>query len=292
MAQIQAASAPEGAKRANSLGLTKAALATLLDKLDAMTANELTARRALARLPFRHDSIALNIIHADKSEASTRVVSRNLSRGGIGVLHSAFIHPGSGCRIEIPTAAGSVRTVSGKVARCIHRGGVLHELGIKFDRHIDLRQFVRSDPFNTILSFEKVKPESLTGNVVLCSQVAFDEQLFMHNVRETPLKITVARTPDDAIARIHEACDVLVIDTAATGEFAAAVVAKTAEAGVFVPILILTDDRGPQIRKQLSEVNASIVLTKPVQQMTLWRALAEIAAVRADTAAAKPAAVA
>jgi CheY-like chemotaxis protein len=277
MSQNQAASSKSSTGlRANSLGLTKTTLSTLLDKLDALTAGETTTKRSLSRLAFRHESVQLHIIHPGGSEAAVRVASRNLSRGGMSLLHSAYIHPGSNCRVDLPTPSGTVRAVHGKIARCIHRGGVLHELGIKFDQHVDLRQFVRADPFNSVFSFENVKPESLSGTLVMCAQTTLDEQMFKHSMRQTSLKVVTARTPDEALARVREACDVLVIDTGATGEFASAVTAKMIDAGVFVPIVVITSGQGQQIRAQLVDVNASIVLTKPVQPLTLWRSFAEL----------------
>ena len=69
---------------------------------------------------------------------------RDISNGGISLLHSSFFYPGTRCRITLPLRddPSEVVVIDGVIKRCIHVEGVVHEIGIKFDKPIDSKKFV------------------------------------------------------------------------------------------------------------------------------------------------------
>ena len=84
----------------------------------------------------------VDIIHPGGSRATFLVRSRNLSQSGTGFLHGNFLHIGTRCTITLPHLDGQIATMGGKVVRCRHIQGKVHEIGVKFDKAITLDEFV------------------------------------------------------------------------------------------------------------------------------------------------------
>ena len=94
-------------ERPNTIGMEAHHLDVLLNHLDTPADNKANTNRTYARWPFRRTAIKVNIFHPGGSEVSLKLACRNLSRGGVGVLHTAYIHPGSTCTVELPNETGS-----------------------------------------------------------------------------------------------------------------------------------------------------------------------------------------
>lgn len=126
------------AGRSNTLGLSRLALEEVHASLDAADARvERDDARAYARVPVRGGPIGVCLVHPGGTTAELQMVGRNLSRGGISLLHSGFVHAGTRCIVRLPLAADHVAAFHGEVVRCSHRGGQLHEIGVKFARPLE-----------------------------------------------------------------------------------------------------------------------------------------------------------
>lgn len=124
-----------------SARMSDAARRAALDRLavESMGAQSLGIRRyTRIALP---EGIALNALiqHPGGGEIEVRVVLRDISRGGFGMFHGGYLHPGT--RV-ISTFIGSdgAALVShpGKVVRCTHLQGLIHDVGIAFDTEFPL----------------------------------------------------------------------------------------------------------------------------------------------------------
>jgi hypothetical protein len=158
----------QSAGRVNSLGVGQAALDALIKKLEAPAPgagkNDAKVRRQYIRWPFRTESITLRVsgpawAGMGSAEVAVRVACRNISKGGMSVLHNSFLHTGTRLVVELPPPPGAPedeppRLIPAQIVRCQHRGGVVHELGIKFDEQLDVRAFVERDPFDQRFSVE------------------------------------------------------------------------------------------------------------------------------------------
>lgn len=130
------------AGRSNTLGLSRLALDHLHATLDAFDAKiERDDARAYARVPVRAGAIGVCLEHPGGTRVELQMAGRNLSRGGISLLHSGFVHAGTKCVVRLPLVASRVGTFRGEVVRCTHRGGLLHEIGIRFVRPLDQELF-------------------------------------------------------------------------------------------------------------------------------------------------------
>ncbi|MBY0112054.1 MAG: PilZ domain-containing protein [Phycisphaerales bacterium] len=61
----------------------------------------------------------------------------DLSCGGLAFLHGSFLYPGSVISATLRTRDGEQMSVTGKVMRCEHVSGRVHEVGVKLDHAID-----------------------------------------------------------------------------------------------------------------------------------------------------------
>lgn len=266
--------------RLNSLNVQDKSLKKLLDQLNAQgmaDSEELSPdrikKREMARWEFRKDAIEMQIEHPGGSTVTIRVICRNLSRGGASVLHASFVHIGCNCKIILPHLRRGPTPVQGKIVRCQHRGGVVHELGIAFTKPIRVRDFVATDPFSTVFSLETVDPMTLNGTLVHIEP----NEAFRNHVAtimtETRMKLVEFPTVDAALEAAKEATVILVsgdIEGAAPKEL----VQSLRDAAVAAPILIVMA-QGQRAITQATGVPAAAFFNRPVNRDLLFKAIAE-----------------
>ncbi|MCC6319974.1 MAG: response regulator [Phycisphaerales bacterium] len=269
--RVVAPSAP-----ANSIRLDATKLDRLLDAHDAGSANNAAAlKRSHVRHTFRTLAVKLTLSHPGGSQTRFSVACRNLSSGGIGVLHSAYVHSGTPCTIELVSTSNTTHTIEGKVVRCGHLQGTVHEIGIKFNGAIDTREFLALDPFADRFTLESVDPQNLTGTVLYIEDVALDQAVVRHFLRETQMQLVVVTTADEALAKAAGGVDIILCNHEVGGVPGAVIINKMREAGISQPILIVTADTSPATREMLGAANCDAFITKPLKQSTLFRALGE-----------------
>ncbi len=114
----------------------------LSKKLDQIVPCE-TSRRTHKRVSYRKlAQIAVAIQMPDGKWAKYIVRSRDLSPGGIGFIHGAYIHVGSQCRVILKDREGKVVCLEGVVRHCDYLSGTAHDVGVQFDKPINLRPFL------------------------------------------------------------------------------------------------------------------------------------------------------
>lgn len=264
----------------NSLNVQDKSLKKLLDQLNArgMAGSEELApshskKREFARCEFRKEAIEMQIEHPGGSTATIRVICRNLSRGGASVLHASFVHVGCACKVILPHLRRGPMAVPGKIVRCQHRGGVVHELGIAFGRPIRVRDFVSTDPFSTAFSLENVDPMTLGGTLV---HIEPNEGFRTHVagiMSETKMKLLEFPSVEASLAAAKEATVIL-----ASGDLEGLppkeLVQSLRDAAVSAPILIVMT-QGQRSMTQAAGVPAAAFFTRPVARDLLFKAIAE-----------------
>lgn len=264
------------ADRPNTIGLSDRDLASLLDKMEAADrAAGVDTRRAFARWPFRRVAVSVTLIHPGGSSVSLRLACRNLSRGGCSLFHSAFVHPGTGCIVVLPAADGTDRELKGSIKRCIHRVATLHELGMSFEKEIDLRDFLPAEAGRICHSLEHVEPGKLAGRVLLAEGSEIDARIITHFLRETALEVTRASTIKDAVEQGSKFFDTILVDWRVGKESGVDAIAKLREAGVGAPVILMTPDPGAATESGVLSHPDVALLKKPISEEQLLRALAE-----------------
>lgn len=261
--------------RLNSLNLTSKKLEQVLDLLDSGTDQGRHADRVDSRWPFRQASIAVQIEHPGGSSAEVRMACRNLSRSGIGLLHSGFVYNGTRCVVSLPHPHHGEVPVAGEVVRCQHRGGVLHEVGVRFDHEINPRCYIRPNPLRELFAVERVDLPSLTGNVLCIEPNALDAQLLKHFLRETKINLRLTADYDQAVEIARAGVD-LILSVFRIGESTCEDLAMLLRAeNIDTPILLCSNDFGGHVLELIDGRRVQAYIRKPLDQEKAARALAE-----------------
>jgi CheY-like chemotaxis protein len=245
----------------------------LLNHLDTPEAEaKANSRRSFARWPFRRTAIKITIFHPGGSEVSLRLACRNLSRGGVGVLHTSFLHPGSACLVELPNENGSVDRIEGMVARCMHRRGTLHEVGIKFKRQIDVSRFVRREADYTP-ALENVEPSKLTGAVLCVDPMDVDVDLVRAAIRDTSLSLRHVRNGAEALAEDLTKFTIIICERSLPDVFGLELIRTIRASKIMTPVLMVSRQGwGPgEVTDRLSAW-----AQKPVDPALMLRIIAEL----------------
>ena len=96
------------------------------------------------RYPHCHQA-AIRVVHPGGNATSHLVRTRNLSVGGVGLIHSSFLYPRTSCHLALRTVWGESVALPGKILWCRHVTGRCHEIGVRFDQLIQIDEFVPED---------------------------------------------------------------------------------------------------------------------------------------------------
>lgn len=129
-----------------SLNLTEGQWSEMIAKVESGRGPGVPAtqdRRDLdqVRVPYVHRA-ALRVTHPDNRVTSHLIRTRNLSVGGVSFIHGCFLYPQTRCYIALATKHGEGVALSGCVSWCRHVQGRGHEVGMRFDRVIQLDEFI------------------------------------------------------------------------------------------------------------------------------------------------------
>ena len=251
-------------------------LEALLDRLDSSDSNAAKQRRAHDRRPYRHESIEMQIQLPDGAWKQVTVASRNLSQGGMSVLHAAFLYPGSACRVALPTSSGSVM-VEGKVIRCRHIYKMLHEVGIVFKSSVDARSVARRDADPHAASHAP----AIAGRVLYVDPAAGDRATVKRLLNQSALTLTVAGDIEEADSAIRAGCDLILCDVTLVEATWEAVRTAVRTGAKLCPIIAVTSDASPATQAIIRRVRCGGVLSKPFDKESLMRSIGGFLAVAA-----------
>jgi CheY-like chemotaxis protein len=274
----------ERGKKLNSLRLDDRTLNAVLDRLDGEPEGQSpSTHRTYVRWPFRHTDIEVALTHPGGTKSSVLMACRNLSCGGISLLHNAYIHVNTPVEVLLPHPfRGQVAQV-GKVTRCRHRGGLLHEVGVKFAKQINVRDFIRPDPFREYFSLERVDPAQLRGTLLYVEDSLLDQRIVKHYLRESSLNVKTAMNCAEAIAAAQQGVDLIVSDFHLPDCDGPQFVKEARDAGIAAPVIMVTSDNSSTTRTKVRDCAADAFLAKPLTQERLLRAVAEFLLVASPT---------
>ncbi len=130
----------------SSLNLSEDQWVQLIEKLESGTGPTIPAtrdRRDLDVLRYKHvKRAALRVQHLGGSATSHLVRTRNLSAGGVGLIHNSFIYPNTVGHIALQTRYGESVALAGQIMWCRHLEGQSHEVGMRFTSMIEIGEFV------------------------------------------------------------------------------------------------------------------------------------------------------
>lgn len=271
-----------GSSRINSLRIGMRELNALLDRIEGGQKQDAPPDREFVRWSFRIDYAELTIEHDNGSSVMIPVATRNLSRGGISVLHSAYVYPDSRCHIRVIPESGEPLSVRGRVMRCNHIGGKVHEVGIRFDEQISTKDLLDLDPMQGAYSLEAIEPERLLGTVLVLSASDLDRQLVTKFLEDTSLTIDTVTDAEAAVERAQKGVELLLADDHIAGESGAEIISRIRGEGIDAPILVMTADDSNTTRDEMRMAGASGSISKPLNKDRLFQAIAEFLLAEGD----------
>ncbi len=141
----------------------------LIEEIDGQSApvdKEYDRRRL--RVTFNIGEIEVQIRNPAGDTVAFAVLPRNLSTGGLSFIHGQFVHVGSDLTAYLPRLHDTALEVEGRVVRCRHIQGLLHEIGVMFRDPIELDQFVRLDR-DQASRLAGDSGSALTGHVIVAA---------------------------------------------------------------------------------------------------------------------------
>ena len=259
--------------RPNSIGLGERALARFVDEMSGRDVPDAVKRRQFTRWPYPK-SVAVGIRQGSRGDMMAMAMAcRNISSGGMSLLHRAYIHNGSGIRVCLKKLSGEVVGIDGVVVHSRHVRGTTHEVGVRFDNPIDPREFLSLSSFATTFLIEHVEPDDLKGVVLAIDDSEADLRLLQHFLQGTQIRFRTASDVDEGTKLAVEGCDVILCDYHLGERNGTEFIELLRRAGSDTPVLMMTADT--QVTKGLLNTPADAILPKPISRELLHRALAQ-----------------
>ncbi|MBO6740464.1 MAG: PilZ domain-containing protein [Phycisphaerales bacterium] len=264
----------------NSLGVNATVYQQLLKTLNARSgaaqtpAAPTTTNRVHTRVEFQEPYLEVTLSEKGQNQRKRiMVATRNLSIGGISLLHSNFIYPGTRLSSTITKLDGTSHPFTGEVRRCEHRGGVVHEIGVKFDYPIRVQEFIQSDLFERELSVERVNPNDINGSILAIGpslRADAMDVLRRTNINDTFIA-NASQIKDHDLDEYH-----LLLIAMDAGEMSGPELTRVLrERGYLRPIILVGDATQSVQKQQIYYSDADLFVQTPIDEIVLLRALAE-----------------
>jgi CheY-like chemotaxis protein len=267
--------------RANTLGLRGPELNAIYERLD-MGATGGSFRRHSARLAYRLDSISIELSQPGGMQTHLSVACRNLSRTGLGFLHSAYIHEGTAVVTTLRHKTEGMVRVVGKVVRCRHVTRHVHDVGIRFDSPVNIRDFVELDPLKQTFTCEIVDPKHLEGLVLIVAEYGIEQACVRSMLADTALEFVTASTIQEGLDRARKGVGLVICDDVFEVGSGVEFVKSARAKGIRCPMILMSADTSVASLDQIRKAETDAFLAKPLKQDVLMRAVAEFLLVGGD----------
>ncbi len=265
----------------NNLRLNDGQRKNLLDHMDRGSKNveggQDDNKRSERRVEFRDAQMLISIEHPAGGISNLQVITRNISSGGMSFLHGGYIHTRSRCKIRLARRQGSELTIQGTVRSCRHVRDHIHEIGVQFDRKLDVQEFLHEPGGDSGSEGEFQRPTDLRGTVLLVDASDADSQLFAHFTRETGITLVIAKSLDDVVKKVKaHRVDMAFVELRVGKYPCEDVIRKLREMKFNGPMVIVTAESGGDPVGRAKKEGASYVLGKPYSQVDLMNLLGRL----------------
>lgn len=185
----------------------------LLSQLDTTSVlNSGSNNRRHERVRFWRKQVMLRVHRPEGVSCPYLVPPNNISASGISVLNGFFIQTGAPCDLAIQKLDQEMLAVEGKVVRCRHLAGKVHEIGLSFNHKISLRRLIADyDPIAAEGTSTEVT-ERFTGTVLYVDPGAADRDLVRFLIEELGPQSQLAATQAEARQILQNTrCDLVLI---------------------------------------------------------------------------------
>lgn len=252
-----------------------------------------SAERRNIRVDYHAEGVVVAIRQPHGNTIHHAVVPRNLSRWGVAFVHGRFVYSDVICDVTLPTLDGKPYIVAGKVVRCRHIGGIVHEVSVVFDEPIDLDLFVTlsaeqreqtsleesDDPFNA----EAEAAETAGLRAMVVDDVRSDRKLFGLFLTEMGLSVSEAVGAAQAMnLAMRDRMDLILIDRNLADHSGAELVKHLRKEKVNCAIVGMSSNDNEAIKQEMLDAGAGAFLVKPFQKGELKELVEQMLALDAD----------
>ena len=236
-----------------------------MDRLDADDAeNAAKNRRALPRVVYRQDDVAVRIYHPGGSMTSSSVMTRNLSAGGISFLYHAFLHKSTKVEVVLPRRQGGEDVIAGTITHCQLINRTFHLMGVRFTTKIFPKLYLDPTAWGDLGETTSVEPSQLTGTILHVDGQEMDRLLLQHYLKGTQVTLISVETFEEAIAEIaKQPIDGVLSELTLGDKTTAQFIGALRDARFAGPIGIVTSETTPTRLRAAQEAGACALLAKP-----------------------------
>lgn len=214
----------------------------------------------------RQDGLVVEMTHPGGSRAYYIVRPRNLSRNGLAFLHGGFVYTDTATVVMLIRSDGRRVRVPGRVLRCRHVRGNIHEIGLRFDEPIRMSDFVAGYRDEAEDQRTRTTPDQhFLGRVMVIDDAIDDRDILGFWLGDMGLKTKLHGDLKQARKQLQiSMVDLVLVDSELENESAGRILRHLRATGYPGPVVAITSDDDPALMDQLVETGYGAVLTKPV----------------------------
>ncbi len=258
--------------RRNTIGLTPHALDTLLDRLDSLSDESKSSdARTHSRLSIREAFVEVCVCECGNSERRMLMATRNISDGGIAVLHSSYLYPGNACTVTLrsPDVNGAYSVLPGRIVRCTHREGMIHEVGISFQSPIDASRYAATGSKRKKTPTKAMGAATLQGRVLQIDASPVDRRLIEYFLSDTKVELINVGSFKKARDSLKNPVDLILTEMLLSDGAVEDFVRWARAENITTPIVLHTATTGSQVQQHMHGLEIQGLMTKPVEREAL-----------------------
>ena len=222
-------------------------------------------RRMSRRVTYRPGALTIELMQGDDVAAQHRVVGRNLSREGVGLLADRFVYPDTACRVRLGSPFGGEQLKAGRVARSRYLvgSGSLYEVGVEFDRPLDVTLFA---------------PHARLIRILLVDAASATHDLVAGFLSPGCVELNRRANADEACAALKaEDYDLVLVDLNSQTCDAFALASRFRSEGYVGPVIGLATEEDAELQARCVAAGYTGYLAKPVLREDLQRLVESLA---------------
>ena len=231
-----------------------------------------TGRRL--RVSCAHRDAIMTLHNDTGTTADFATLARNISRYGVSLIHGRYVYPVMRCEVQLCALNGTWHACAGEVRHSRHVQGFVHELGVLFDKPIDLSEFSLLSPSEETAHLQELAddlPESdndqvtqVASRVLVVDDYASDRKLYSHWLNGAGMLVSTVGDIDSARERAEESqFDLAVIDLRLGNESGVDLIRTLRQTQFVAPILAVSADETTVAKDSAVKAGANRYLCKP-----------------------------
>ena len=233
------------------LRIDEGTISQILDRLDVEAGDSSSTNlRKSQRYPYRVRSVLACFPQGETVQSYT-VACRNLSRDGIAFLIGQFFYSGTPCGVRLVSEYNRAIVATGRVVRCRYVPGTagVHEVGVAFERPIDIEMFHRA---------------AASVSILLLDDDLMQQHLLKQMLRKFSTEVTAVSNPDKAAeTALATPFDLVLVNMETKSFDACDFIAQLRQAGYVRPVSALTTLSQTEL-DELSKCRGSCMACVPV----------------------------